>query len=109
MRVKKRKSESEPWNCCENNFGLSVDYRRTWEDGGAAEACCQDWAVSVGVAENVRVDTGVGLEVDDKPEVGQVHPGRDLAALVSRLQQQMTRMYEVYERKQVELQYQSKV
>lgn len=44
------------------------------------------------------MDAGVGLEVDDKPEVGQVHPGRDLAALVSRLQQQMMSMYEIYMR-----------
>lgn len=42
------------------------------------------------------MDTGVGLEVDDKPEVGKVHPGRDLATLVSRLPQQKMRVYEIY-------------
>lgn len=76
-----------------NNFGLSVERRRTWEDGGAAEAGCQDRAVGVGVAENVGVDAGVGLEADHKSEVGQVHPRRDLAALVSRLQQPGMRIY----------------
>lgn len=40
------------------------------------------------------MDPGVGLEADDKSEVGQVHSCRDLAALVPRLQQQTTSVYE---------------
>lgn len=34
------------------------------------------------------MDAGVGLEADDESEVGQVHPRRDLAALVPRLRRQ---------------------
>lgn len=52
------------------------------------EACRQGGAVSVGVAEDVLVQGGVGLEAYDKPEVGQVHPGRHLAAFVSGLRRQ---------------------
>lgn len=69
-----------------------MERRRTGEDGGAAEAGCQDRAVGVGVAEDVGVDAGVGLEADDESEVGQVHPRRDLATLVSRLQQRTMRI-----------------
>lgn len=47
------------------------------------------------------MDAGVGLEADDESEVGQVHPRRDLAALVSRLRQRTMRIGEWKEAQQV--------
>lgn len=61
--------------------------------GITLEAHWQCGAISVGVAEDVGGNAGVGLQTYDQPQVRQVHPRRHLATFVSGLQHQSQRKH----------------